>query len=964
MDEGIFVFGSFRLIPSQRTLFEGGKPVHLGSRAFDILVALVERAGQTIAKEELIARAWPDTVIEEAGLRVHVAALRKALGDGRGGTRYIANHRGRGYTFVAPMIRENAALAPVAPNGTTEGGSLPALLTRIIGRDEIIAALSKRLARRRFLTIVGPGGIGKTTVALAVADRVCATYKDGAWFVGLASLADPDLVPSAVGAALGVSLSGGDHTRALATWLRNRNALLVLDNCEHVIGAAAGLAEAILKSAPQAGILATAREPLRAEGEWLHRLAPLELPPQAEASPTAAEALGYSAVELFNERATATTDSFVLDDADVPAVLEICRRLDGVPLALELAAARVDTFGVGELAALLDDRFGVLTSGRRTALPRQQTLRATIDWSYDLLSETEQLLLRHLAVFPAGFTLDAAAAVIKDTIPETFGVEEGIANLVAKSLIALRSDTVSRWYMLETIRAHGLEKLAERGEYSTAARRRAEYLRDLIVPVAESATYLLSTDDLARCGRELDNVRAALDWSFSPDGDSAIGAVLTAAFAPIWTQILSQTVARRRGSQTLSLFGECRDRIEKMLALQGPGVELSAALERRMLTAYGSALAATSAPVEQSRAVFGRARQLAEKVDDVDWQLHLLWDQWSSEMHFGDYRSSLTTARSIRELAQSSVDGSTRLIGDRYLGTSLLFAGRLHEARVHIQRVADHYVAPIDGRHARLFHYDQHLEARSKLALVLCLLGYMDRACTEARLSFEEAQASDAAGFALFWVLADGQCPVATMTGDLGAAGAAITAMTDCATRLDHALWKVVAIAWKGKLLIARGAFAEGVALLRQTLDVRDRTGWQNGRAQFLGYLAEGLAGLGRLDEAADTIRRAIARAEQSGEGLYHAELIRIMGELLLQRSADTQTSEAEDCFRRANELAREQGALLWELRIATSLARLRVTQGRAKEATRLLAPVYDRFTEGFEAPDLRAAKALLGTLR
>jgi DNA-binding winged helix-turn-helix (wHTH) protein len=326
MDEEVFAFGSFRLIPAQRMLSENGKPVRLGGRALDILAALTERAGETISKDELIARAWPDTVVEEAALRVHVAALRKALGDGRAGKRYIANHPGRGYAFIASVRRENALSTAGAPNGVAEAGNLPALLTRVVGRDDVISRLAQQLARHRFLTIVGPGGIGKTTVAVAVAHVGRASYRDGAWFVGLAPLSDPDLVPSAVGAALGVPPSGGDHTQALALWLHDKNALLVLDNCEHVISATATLAEAILKTAPQAGILATSREPLRAEGEWLHRLAPLELPPQEKTSPTAAEAVGYSAVELFNERATATTDSFVLNDAEVPAVLEICRR--------------------------------------------------------------------------------------------------------------------------------------------------------------------------------------------------------------------------------------------------------------------------------------------------------------------------------------------------------------------------------------------------------------------------------------------------------------------------------------------------------------------------------------------------------------------------------------------------------------------------------------------------------------
>jgi predicted ATPase len=331
------------------------------------------------------------------------------------------------------VTREHVLSATATP--MAEAGNLPALLTRVVGRDGVISGLTQQLVRRRFLTIVGPGGIGKTTVAVDVADRVRASYSHGVWFVELASLSNPDLVPSVLCALLGITLSGVNPLSGLDAWLGDKHILIVLDSCEHVVGAIAALAEAILKAAPHASILATSREPLRAEGEWLHRLAPLDLPPEAKNSPTAAEALGYSAVELFNERATATTDSFVLEDAEVPVVLEICRRLDGVPLALELAAARVDTLGVGEVAAQLDDRFGVLTSGRRTALPRQQTLRATIDWSYDLLPEVEQAVLRRLAVFRGAFTTNAAAAIVTDERIAATDAVEGVANLAEKSLI-------------------------------------------------------------------------------------------------------------------------------------------------------------------------------------------------------------------------------------------------------------------------------------------------------------------------------------------------------------------------------------------------------------------------------------------------------------------------------------------------------------------------------------------------
>src|SRR6267143_277706 len=475
MDEETFAFGSFRLIPAQRVLLEDEKPLRLGSRALDILVTLVESAGETIGKDRLIARTWPDTVVDEGALRVHVAALRKALGDGRAGKRYIVNNPGRGYSFAAPVAREQRQPAIAPTNGTAVRGNLQALLTRIVGRDDIIAALAAQLTQRRFLTIVGPGGIGKTTVALAVAEKVSASYEDGVWFVGLASLPDPDLVTSALGTVFGVSLPGANPISGLAGWLRDKRALIVLDSCEQVIDAAAAIAEAILKAAARVSILATSREPLRAEGEWLHRLSSLELPPRSDYL-TPEGALQYSAVQLFNERAIATMDGFALGEDDVAPVLEICHRLDGVPLALELAAARVDVFGIKGLAARLDDRFAVLTSGRRTAFPGHQTLRAAMDWSYEVLPETEQVLFRRLAVFRGSITMEAAADVAIDERIAEADVIEGVANLAEKSLVTTDiSGDITCHRLLDTTRSYALDKLTDSAEAEEVARRHAEF---------------------------------------------------------------------------------------------------------------------------------------------------------------------------------------------------------------------------------------------------------------------------------------------------------------------------------------------------------------------------------------------------------------------------------------------------------------------------------------------------------
>jgi len=948
MDEEAFVFGAFRLLPAQRMLLEDGTPVRLGSRALDVLVALVQSAGNTLHKDQLIACAWPDTVVDEGVLRVNVAALRRALGDGRGGNRFITNIPGRGYSFVAPVRREQGQETAALQNRSALGGNLPAPLTRVIGRTEIIATVVARVAQQRFLTIVGPGGIGKTTVAIAAAKALSGSYAGGVWFVGLGSLQDPALVPSAISAVLGSPPGLGDPLSSLVAWLRDKCALIVIDNCEHVVGAAAATAEAMLKAAPQVAILATSREPLRAEGEWLLRLPSLEVPPERSGL-TAAEALSFPAVELFYERAVATLDGFDLADADIPIALEICRRLDGVPLAIELAAAQVDVFGVAGLAAHLNNRLAVLTRGHRTAMPRQQTLRATIDWSYELLSELERRLLCRLGIFPAGFALEAAAAVVSDgdDAPTTIG--EGIASLVAKSLVTRDGSTpAGRWRLLETIRTYSLEKLSESGETNETARRHAEFFRKLIVPVATSEVLRISVDDVARFGREIDNVRAALDWSFSPTGDPAIGVALTAAFAPVWLHLL--------------LVVECRQRTERALNVLSPGFNLVAPLERRLRISLGIALTLTMGPVERTRAILAKARQLAESVDDVEAELRMLWAQWSMENTLGEYRAAQSTVQRFSEVAQRTGDNAFILLAEHFVGTELLFEGKLRQAQDCLEHVVEHYVPPASGRHKILFQYDQRVLARARLARVLCLQGYADQAKEQARISLEEAEAVDP-GFTLGWVLHHAVCPIALLTGDIAIADRGVSAMSDVATRLDAALWRILASYWEGKALVERREFARGSALLRTVLDTCDQTGWHICNAEFLGVLTRGLVGLGQLEAALVTIEKSLAAAEHSGERYSIPELLRIKGEVMLRHGATEPMSAAEGCFFGAIALAREQEALFWELRAALSLARMRIKQDRQDEAKRILASVYDRFTEGFETTDLLSARDLLAQL-
>jgi predicted ATPase/DNA-binding winged helix-turn-helix (wHTH) protein len=940
----IYTCGPWEVDLGRRELRSRGTPVALGNRAFEIVEVLARAGGQLVTKDDLMARIWPGAIVGDNTLHVHMAAVRKAFGPDRG---MLQTAPGRGYRLVGGWVGAHGeatesplAPPPSAPSSERPTTNFPVIVTRLVGRSTAVQRVRDLISAYRVVTLTGPGGIGKTALAMKAVRGLLADFEHGAWLVELASLSDAALAPSALASALGLKLDGERVTpESLARAIGDGHLLLLLDNCEHLIDAVAGLVEEVTRLCSRATIVVTSREIMRIEGESVYRVPALDVPaPEQKAADII---LDHSAVELFVTRAKALDASFSPQSEELPSIVEICRHLDGIPLAIEFAAARAALVGTEQVAAGLRDRFALLTSGRRTAVPRHRTLRAALDWSYQLLPPAEQRLLRHLAVFPAGFTFEAAQAV-SGTDQASQSIVDDLSSLVSKSLCErLNPASPTRWRLLETIRAHALEQLTEKGEYSGAARRHAAYFRDLVTSVAGGSRAWLSRDEAAHCVRELDNVRAALDWSFSPGGDAETGARLTAAFAPIW--------------QMLSLMAECRDRIESMLANQAPGLPVSPATALRMWSAYGEALVMTFAPVERTRVVVEKALDLTAGVDDVESQAGQLYLQWSIDFMRGDQATALTVARQLAAVTQRGGD-TMGLVGDRLLGTSLLFSGKLADAHDHLKRVVDFYVTPADGHHAMLFRRDPQVLARLRLARVLGLRGHMDQAWAEARSSFEMAQSSGA-GITVCWVVHDALCPIALMVGDFAAAESAIATMSDWATRMNATLWQMMAAGWKGALLIERGELARGIELLSPVLEACEQSGWRIAYVQFLGRLAEGLAKLGRHEEAGAKLERAITWTKDNEEGWCLAELTRMQGELLLQQS---RTVEAENCFRTANEIAHEQDALFWELRAALSLARLHRTQGRHGEVRLLLAPIYERFTEGFETPDLRAARALL----
>src|ERR1700674_5491591 len=531
--DSVLVFGPFRLFPAQRRLEKDGKPLRLGGRALDILTVLAERAGEGVSNRALLERFCQDATVEESSLRFHIKNLRKTLGDSQSGTRYVSNVPGRGYCFVAPTTRINARDSS-ADQPAARRYALPRFGTQVIGRESVIDALVPQLAERGPLTIVGPGGIGKSTVALALAHARQSDYQHGVCFVDLAPLTDPALVLAAVAAALELPLPSGDPSAALIGFLRDKQILLVLDSCEHVVDSVAILSEVVLDGAPAVRILATSREPLRTPSEHVHRLAPLALPPEA-AQIMSQDALSFSAIQLFVARAGKALAGFGLTDANTEAVVAICRKLAAVPLAIELATSRVDVLGVSGLLTRLGDRLRLLSHGQRTARSRHQTLHATLAWSYHFLEPDEQMVLRRLAIFTGAFDLKAAQSVVAfDGLPSSEVIDH-IASLAQKSLVvATINDAGAIYRLLDTTRGYASEKLVAAGEAEQVARRHVAWILEALssaereIGTASAAT-LLNNDR-----RLIGDVRSSLDWAFSPDGNSMMGAAVVDSSVSLW----------------------------------------------------------------------------------------------------------------------------------------------------------------------------------------------------------------------------------------------------------------------------------------------------------------------------------------------------------------------------------------------------------------------------------------------
>lgn len=663
-------FGPFVLDLVERSLRDRDVELRLGSRALDLLVALIERPGELVTHRDLLDRAWPGLDVDESSLRVHMSALRKALGDGQSGNRFVVNEHGRGYRFVGrvtPTHEDDGADHTL--NSATPG--LPAQIVRLLGREDAIQSLSSAMARSRLVTVAGPGGVGKSTLAIAWAERHAERFRDGARYVDLLPVAGVGVAGAWLTTALGLRGQVGASANTIAAALADRQTLLLLDNCEHLIDFAADFAEALLAQAPGVTILATSREALRTSSETLFRLPGLTLPQGTPQS--LSEAALYPAVELFLERAAASS-SIPVGEYDAATVAALCRRLDGIPLAIELAASWVDVMSIGELAAQLDTKLLSRTDWRRTANPHQRSLTATLEWSYDALDEMSQLVLDRLSVLQDQFALSTATAIAVDDALHHESVLEAIATLARKSLLQVDiSGDFVRYRLLQTTRAFAQERLAARSDGNVIRRRHALACCDLL---ASAETDLLRLDWfewLARYGNFLADTRAGLDWAFSGEGDPEVGVRLT---------LLSLQIG-----QQVPPFGEYLRHIDAALAsLEGAGPS-SRVDALRLDYARGSLLTNISGDD-------GTLRSVAEDSAALEAEIgralpEAIMAQFLAALTSGDFPRTLEAARRMNDVGEQLAADEVKIMAMRMEAQAEHFLGHHATATSLAQRVLD-----------------------------------------------------------------------------------------------------------------------------------------------------------------------------------------------------------------------------------------------------------------------------------
>lgn len=915
-----YQFGPFVLRQAARILEKSGRKVAVGDRAFDILGALIQRNNEVLSVAEIKDAVWQGVHVEDGVIRVHISALRKALGND-----IIKNVAGRGYCFSGEIVAQPNKVPTPDLFYRDKLRKPPNFPLRLIGRDMVIDQVIDRLHTKRFVTIVGPGGVGKTTLSLVVSKHLKTDFEDAICFVDLSPLKDGSLVTSTIALCLGLSVSSDDPSTNLLKFIRDKKLLIVIDNCEHVLDDTAPILEQIFAAAPGIHILATSREALRVAGEHLLRVGPLEIPAEGILI-TAEDALRYSAMELFVERATAAGAVDPLTDDDALLVANICRKVDGLPLAIELAAARRDTYSLPELHAALDDRVKLLWKGRRTAPTRHQTLDALIDWSFTLLEPAEQSVLAAISTFQGAFRLRAGQAVAGPLCENDAAFRVSFQHLVASSLVSVdNAGTEPRYRLLDATRAYASLKLEESSFKLPTKQRYVEYLLKAVKEADEAWRDQTPDAWIVAHGAYIHDVRSALSWASSPSAsetDVLAGIRLAAHSSTIWFQLSLTSEYLKRLLTALALLDSCNNalRTERMLICISLGYV---------------AWHTTGRPAEMIK-YFGEASEIAKQLNDVPSRLLALWGLWRATSIAGDEPAALEIAERHASLVDPVANPHDYLTNLRMKALSLHWLGEQRQAAAFAEEMRAKQSAVSSGWPGILL--DAKVTGDSLISRVYWLQGKPDEAL---RLAEETADFALEKKHVLSYCysLVTGVCPVSFWIGDFERARYYAEKLVDLANSYGYLHW---------------GSF--GIHYLRALDHLAGEDTVQpivDSPAHRNPFISELLSTVCPEILSQDEL----AQIQGNDARWFAPELIRLEAERI------PDVGERQSVLDRSLQLARHQGALSWELRTAGSIARLWSSEGRSAEAREILSSTIARFDEGFGTRDLILANQLLASI-
>ncbi|WP_423396181.1 ATP-binding protein [Burkholderia sp. LMG 21824] len=915
----------------QRDIRCHGASLRIGARALDILEVLHRANGSVVSKDDIMDAVWPGLIVEENRLQVHVATLRKALGANRD---LIKTVPGRGYLLIAnpAVVHEAAPRATALPHDAV----VAARPVPLVGRQAEIEQIVAMIECAPVVTLVGAGGIGKTSLADRVAHERRSRSGERVLFVALASAATRDDVLLAIAAELGLETDGLPGIDRIGDAFAASPGLLVLDNAEHVVDLVADLVDTLTSRAASQRVLVTSREPLHISVEAVFRVSPLAVP---DGAASVDEIERSSAVELFLARIRAATPDCAVDSAGIRLIGDICRRLDGLPLAIELAAARVATLGLEIVASRLDDRLNLLTGGLRSALPRHQTLRATFDWSYVLLDAAARSLFRRMACFIGPFTFDAAREVAMEPGMSAAEMIAVLGELVAKSLVTVEFDGAqARYRLTESTRAYALEKLHNEGEFDAIAERHARYERE------EGEARMQAQAQAA----DRASLRLAADAPAPP-----VAAEPQALEADALARALLEP-ARMRECATPAR--RALDAIEA-----GEGASVDAAREMRLRAAYAAALLHTDGDTHTAAAMWDRTLALAGRIGDEAVDACALVGLWNTMLTRSDIHESLRYATRFERAAERRGDRSQRLLANAMVATSLHYFGEHAQARERLEAATAELAEAGDPSCAEAaLGIDVATLGRTMLTRLVWMQGDPEYAMRLAAQAVECARRAGS-GLALCVVIGAAAVPIALRYGDHDVISDYLGTLRSTAEANGFDIWLSHAECLAGQFDIQTGHPGAGLARLEPALRRIETSGFRRVLAPLTVAYAEGLTRTGRAAEACTKLDATLARCRAHGEHLFVPELLRARGLAMLEqaRTADADLAIACEADGHRHLLmgihtANGQGAAMWALRGTLDLADHLIERGRTAQASLLLANLPGHFDPQSRAFDVR----------